>query len=117
MIVLVIEYVRTCDECYFIYSSSFFNIFIVIAIKLTTSNNLTQPQNLTIEMIENTWASMGYFLHHLEPDIRNVTRRLGRPYLKILKRKLSVVFNQTCIDYDLLPKYRLYIYIYICLIK
>ena len=53
---------------------------------------------------------MGYFLYHLDPDIRKIRRRLERLHLKILKRKQAVVFNQTCLDNDLL---RIYIYIYI----
>ena len=43
-------------------------------------------------------------------------RRLGRLHLKILKKKLSVVFKQTGSDNDLLPKYTIYVYIYIILV-
>ena len=58
---------------------------------------------MTREMVESARVSMGYFLHHLDPDIRKVTRRLERLHVKILKRKQSVVFNRTCLDNDLLP--------------
>ena len=47
-----------------------------------------------------------------DPDIRKITRRLEHLHLKIWKRKQSVVFNSTCLDNDLLPKYTIYIYIY-----
>ena len=68
---------------------------------------------MTSEMVESTWACIGFFLQHLDPDIRKITRRLVHLHLKILKKKQSVVFNRTCLDNDLLPKYTIYIYIYI----
>ena len=63
---------------------------------------------MTSEMVESAWASIGYFLHQLDQDIR----RLEHLQLKILKKKESMVFNQTCLDNDLLPKYVIYIYTY-----
>ena len=39
--------------------------------KLIATNHLTQPLKMTSEMIENTWASMEYFLHHLHQDKKN----------------------------------------------
>ena len=60
-------------------------------------------------MVERAWASMGHFLHHLDPNIRKITRRLDSLHLKILKKKQSAVFNRTCLDNDLLPKYTIYI--------
>ena len=56
------------------------------------------------------------FLHHLDPDIRKIAKKLSL-HLKILKKKQSVVFDQTCLDNDLLPKYTIYIYIYIYIYK
>ena len=50
-------------------------------------------------------GSIEYFLHHLNPDIRKITRRLKHFHLKILKKKQSAIFNQTCLDNNLLPKY------------
>ena len=43
-------------------------------INKTHSNNLTQPLRMTSKMVENTWATIGYFLHHLDLDIRKKTR-------------------------------------------
>ena len=58
------------------------------------------------------WSSS--VVENIDQDIRKTTRKLERLHLKILKRKLSVVFNRTYLDNDLLPKYTIYIYIYIC---
>ena len=56
---------------------------------------------------------MRHFLHYLDPDIRKIIKRLERLLLKIWKRKHFVVFNKTCFDNDLLPKYTMHTYIYI----
>ena len=61
-------------------------------------NTTSEDGQLTSEMVKSTWASMGHFLHHLDPDIRKITRRLEHLYLKILRRKQSRVFNQTFFD-------------------
>ena len=47
---------------------------------------------------------MGHFLHHLNPDIRKMIRRLECLHLMILKRKYSPVFHRTCLN--------IFIYIY-----
>ena len=39
---------------------------------------------MTSEMVESTWATIGYFLYQLDPDIRRVVRRLEYLHLKIL---------------------------------
>ena len=44
---------------------------------------------ITNKMVESAWASIGYFLHHLDPDIRRIASRLKRLHLKILKKKQS----------------------------
>ena len=49
---------------------------------------------MTSEMLENAWATMGYILHHRDPDIRKIARRLEHLHLRILKKKRSVVFNK-----------------------
>ena len=46
--------------------------------KLTATNNLTQPLKMTSEMVETSWARIQYFLHHLDPDVRKITRKLER---------------------------------------
>ena len=73
-----------------------------INIKLTATNNLTQPPKMTSEMVESTLANIGFFLYQLDPEVRRLMRRLE-----------CAVFNQTCLNNDLLPQYTIYIYIYI----
>ena len=34
---------------------------------------LTQPLRKTSEMVESVWASMGYFLDDLDPNMRKIT--------------------------------------------
>ena len=71
---------------------------------------------MTTKMVKSAWASIIYILHQLEPDIR----RLECLYLKILQKKQFAIFNETCLDNDLLPKYTIYTHthtqcIYVCI--
>ena len=65
-------------------------------------------------MVEGTWAEdMGKFLYHLDSDTTKITGSLENK-LKIINKLFSIVFNKSCLDNNLLPKYTLlYIYIYI----
>ena len=65
---------------------------------------------MTSKMAENAWASLGYFLHHLDSGIRKMARIFKRFHLKIKKKKRSAVFNQTRQDIYIY----IYIYIYMC---
>ncbi len=58
---------------------------------------------MTSEMVKSAWANIGFFLYQLDPEVRRLVRRLERLHLKILKKKQSTVFNETCLDNDLLP--------------
>ena len=52
------------------------------------------------------WSkALGFFLCQLNPEVRRLVRRLECLHLKILKKKQSAVFKQTCLDNELLPKY------------
>ena len=77
--------------------------------KLTATSKLTQHPNITSEMVESALANMANFLHHLDRALRIIGRRLDHLHLNILKGKQSVVFNRTCLDEDLPPKYTIYI--------
>ncbi len=44
--------------------------------KLTVTNNLIQPLKMTSEMVKSAWASIGYFLHHFDLDIRKIMKRI-----------------------------------------
>ena len=67
---------------------------------------------MTSEMVGSAWPNIDFFLYRLDPKGKNLVRRHERFRLKFIKKKQSAVFNQTCLDNDLLPKY-IYIYIYI----
>ena len=73
--------------------------------KTQSCKNLTNPPKMTTEMVESVWANMGYFLHHLDPNIREIRKKQKRLHLKILKMKQSMVFYWKRLDNDLLPKY------------
>ena len=64
---------------------------------------------MTSKMFESTWVNIGFFLYQFDPEVRRLMGRIGCLHLKILKKKQSSVFNQTCLDNDLLPKYIIYI--------
>ena len=68
---------------------------------------------MTKEIVESAWANIGFFLHHLDPEIRRKVRRLECPHLKIIKKCQSVVFNRTCLFVCLSLSLSLYIYMYI----
>ena len=46
----------------------------------------------TSEIVEISWSSMAYILHHQDPGIKKI--RLERHY----KRKYSAVFNKTYLN-------------------
>ena len=66
----------------------------------------------TKSMVENAWAEdMGQFLYNLDSDTRKITRSLKK--IKLINKDCSIVFNKTCLNNNLLPKYTLFnIYIY-----
>ena len=64
-------------------------------------------------MVESAWANIGFFFYQLDPEVRRLVRRLECFHLNIFKKKQSAVFNQTCLDNDLLPQYTTYVCIYI----
>ena len=55
---------------------------------------------MTSKMVESAWANIGFFFYQLDAEVR----RLECLHLKILIKKQSTGFNQTCF----------YIYIYNC---
>ena len=92
-------------------------IIITIKLKQSTQTKLMMTENI----VKSIWAEdMGQFLYHLDPNTRKITRRLEKLQLKIINKQRSIVFNKTCLNNNLLPKYTLfdiylsiYIYIYI----
>ena len=54
----------------------------------------------------------------LPPDTKSLIRSMEKTTRKIINTQLSLVFNKTCIQENLLPAYtNIYIYIYISVIN
>ena len=64
------------------------------------------------KMVKSTRANLGFFTHDLNPEIRRIVRRLEYLHLKIIKKKQSMEFDRTCLDNNLLSKYKIYLYMY-----
>ena len=56
---------------------------------------------MTSEMAKSAGNNIGFFLYELDPEVRRLERRLEHLQLKILKKKQSTVFDQTCLDNDI----------------
>ena len=63
---------------------------------------------------ESTWeiTNYGRFINQFLPNIIRSIRQFERINKKIYRQKKSSMFNQICINEEMLPKYT-YIYIYI----
>ena len=48
---------------------------------------------------------LGELIHGLEPSAKKQVRELERRSFKLCKQKNSVLFNETCLKEDILPKY------------
>ena len=48
---------------------------------------------------------LGELIHTLQPSIKKLVRDFERRSFKLCKQKISVLFNQTCLNEDILPKY------------
>ena len=58
--------------------------------------------------------NFGELIHDLQTNAKKVIRKIERTERKLQKAKSALVFNETCINEDILPKYtNMYIYIYI----
>ena len=54
----------------------------------------------------------GQYINQFPPNTIKVIREFERIQKKIYKQKMSIMFNEICINEEMLPKYT-YIYIYI----
>ena len=54
----------------------------------------------------------GQYLNQFPPNTIKVIREFKRIQKKICRHKISIIFNEICINEEMLPKYT-YIYIYI----
>ena len=49
--------------------------------------------------------NLGELIHHLDEPSKQSCRKFERCLLKLTKTRLNVVFNETCIQENILPKY------------
>ena len=54
----------------------------------------------------------GQYINQFPPNTIKVIREFERIQKKICRHKMSIMFNEICINEEMLPKY-IYIYIYI----
>ena len=56
---------------------------------------------------ESTWEPINYgrFITRFPPDTINWMRGLDRIITKVCKQRMSILFNQICIDEEMPPKY------------
>ena len=57
---------------------------------------------------ETGQANIGILLKNFNPQIRSIIRKKERIWRKIKRKKMSVVFNELCINEGLLPKYTIH---------
>ena len=82
------------DHCQTLYSLGLYIIYIYIYIYIYDRKSTREPINIS-------------------PDAIKSMRRLHRINTKIWWPKMSILFNQICINEEMLPKYTHIIYIYI----
>ena len=57
----------------------------------------------------------GQYLNQFPPNTIKVIREFERIQKRICRHKMSIMFNEICINEEMLPKYTyIYIYIYMC---
>ena len=63
---------------------------------------------------ESTWDTYNYgqYINQFPPNTIKVIREFEQIQKKIYRQKMSIMFNEICINEEMLPKY-IYIYIYI----
>ena len=62
---------------------------------------------------ESTWeiTNYGRFINQLPPNIMSSIQQFERINKKICRQKMSIMFNQICINEEMLPGYT-YIYLF-----
>ena len=90
--------------------------------KVTSLLQYTHLLIMDQDRVENTWEPIDYgkLINQFPPDIIKSIQKLEKINTKICRQKMSLLFNQICINEEMLLKYthththtHLYIYIYI----
>ena len=82
---------------------------------LCIGSPLMMAQNRT----ESTWEinNYGKYINQLLPNTMRSIRQYERINKKICRQKMCIIFNEICINEEMLPKYTyIYIYIYIYIV-
>ena len=56
----------------------------------------------------------GQYINQFPPEYDKSNTEFERIQKKICRHKMSIMFNESCINEEMLPIYNIYIYIYIC---
>ena len=95
--------------------------------KIITLN--TKAHNMASEGSKSARDNFGKFTHQFQPETKTLIRKLERILNKLYGQNLSLLFNEICLNEQLLPNYththhthshihtHTYIYIYIYFIK
>ena len=89
------------------------NVGIRCHVKFSGNIQYNTNPKMTNEMVESARANIGLFLHHLDPEIRRILRRLECLHLKIIKSGSPWYLTEIIYIYIYTYIY-VYIYIYIC---
>ena len=82
-----------------------------------TSATYTHLLKMAYDEAECTWVQINYgkSIIQFQPDIKTSTRWLQWIKLKICWQKTSILFNQICLNEEILPNYTdIYIYMCVC---
>ena len=109
------------DECIWqwvhsYFSSSFHHIFSVLLewFVRKEASVVHPPLMMAQSWAESTWeiTNYGRIINQFQPNIIRSIRQFERINKKICRQKMSIMFNEICINEEMMPKYT-YIYIYV----
>ena len=68
---------------------------------------------MAYERSESAWDNFGKFIHQFTPETKTLIRKVKRILIKLYRQNVSLLFNQTCLNERLLPKFTYFRYIYV----
>ena len=57
---------------------------------------------MAYEGSESAWGNFGKFLHQFQPETKTLIRKLERILVKLFRQNVSLLFNETCLNKQLL---------------
>ena len=73
--------------------------------KTNTPYTSEQPLMMAYERFESAWDNFGKFLYQFQPETKTLIRKLERILHKLYRQNLSLLFNETYLNEQLLPNY------------